>query len=290
MTVPHRIGADWLSFSIDVYQMDPPQKRREVKGAVMQMPGITVSDNPLKHSRAPYNQCIRLVPNGRLYYSTEPGIKHAVIEIEGKGCQAMEEAGTFKDLVKWVLADENVKNVTRFDMAVDFDTDTMPREFIKDRTGRHKTVTAMDSETGSSRYVGSRKSSRYVRVYRWAEPHERAHLLRIEYVFSKPDAEGPLRRYISEEPSKFAGACGDIYGWTHPDWDLSSQEKIKAWRPERANANQLAWLRKQVMPALKSLVDEEKLDRYHPIWAEIAAITPLEYSFLPPLEGTDPNG
>ena len=146
----------------------------------------------------------------------------------------------------------------------------------KSRGTRWKAFGIMESETGKTAYVGAPKSARRARVYRYAPPHERAHLLRVEMVMKKPRASGAVEAYLNNGPAGYAAMAGNVFGWQHPLWNFQSDEKIASWIPERGRASTLRWIHKAVIPSLSRLHETGVLPAGHPIWALIAEVSPLE--------------
>jgi hypothetical protein len=273
MNKPIHIAPDFLTTSMQFIEYDAHKRHKEAVGWVNGVPHLKVRNEVPEGGRAPYNASFTVAPGGRFFYSDKVAVRTGTLELEGKACQSLWAAGHFADVVQH-LQDHGTR-FTRFDLAVDIETTTTPAEFAALRSSRFDTIGAFDSATGSTRYVGSQKSSRFCRVYRYNKPHERHKMLRVEMVFKKPDADGAVRDFFELGPAGFAAACGNIYGWTHPDWDMSSEQRIRTWRPEKGRASTLTWLRKQVIPALSDLYDSDVLDKTHPIWDEIAQATPL---------------
>lgn len=184
----------------------------------------------------------------RVFWS--PGQTEVLAEIEGSGCEQLETSGRMHDVVELAL-----ERITRVDIATDIQTETTPQDFTDQRTNkRHKSHETAVSSTGTTVYIGSRKSDRYCRVYRYAEPHPRADRLRIECVYRGPQAVALARTWLEFGNDETAARAGNQYGWSHPDWEPHSKEKIKAWRPDRKTHSRMHWYKTQVMPAIRGMV------------------------------------
>jgi hypothetical protein len=184
----------------------------------------------------------------RVFWS--PGEPEVLIEIEGSGCERLETAGQMRSIVQLAL-----DRLTRVDIATDIVTETDPRDFATQRTNkRHKSHETAVSSTGVTVYIGSRRSDRYCRVYRYAEPHPRADRLRIECVYRGHQAVALARTWLEQGNEETAARAGNQYGWTHPDWEPHSEEKIDAWRPDRKTHNRMHWYKSQCVPAIRALV------------------------------------
>jgi len=113
------------------------------------------------------------------------------------------------------------------------------------------------SETGETCYVGSQKSDRYARVYRYNEPHPRAHLLRIEHVFRKDYAKLVAKQCVNADVADVAAAAGKAFGWAHPVWDVQAIQDcdISLVGERRDDGKTVYWLVNSCAPAFKRLVE-----------------------------------
>ena len=134
--------------------------------------------------------------------------------------------------------------------------DTDPITFAEARSNkRHKSHETSVTTTGTTYYVGSRRSDRYCRVYRYAEPHPRSDRLRVECVYRGHQAIALARTWLEVGNEETAARAGNQYGWEHPDWEPHSEETIKAWRPDRKTHNRMHWYKSQCVPAIRALVN-----------------------------------
>ncbi|MCK4958113.1 MAG: hypothetical protein KAT00_01910 [Planctomycetes bacterium] len=283
-SVAFDIAADWLSFSLP----HPFGGGEEVNKAddvytniYLRWPELKITRELREVSRPPYKAVFKLGIGGQVLFSEL--VAHILIEIQGAGCRTLEDSGDFYAVATRAIA--QAMNITRFDLAVDFETDTDPEVFAKSRGQRWKAFGTMESETGKTAYVGAPKSARRARVYRYATPHERAHLLRVEMVMKKPRAVGAVLAYLHNGPAEYAAMAGNAFGWHHPLWNFTSKDKITAWSPERGSASTLRWIRNAVIPSLSRLYETGVLPNEHSIWAAIAEVTPL---LLPEPAENDP--
>jgi hypothetical protein len=153
--------------------------------------------------------------------------------------------------------------LTRIDIAVDMETDVQPKEFAAARENkRTKTSAEMHSETGETVYVGSMHSERYARVYRYAPPHPRSHLLRVEHVYRRDYAKTVGALVARETIRTVCASSAQLYGWCHPLADTWGKkvEDITVPRPERNGGKTMVWLIRQCAPAFKKLVDEGAIE------------------------------
>jgi len=192
---------------------------------------------------------------------------HALIEIGGSGCKAILAARHGIEVFRRI--DSKARNITRLDISVDFETGVSPDEFVMAAAAPKKmSRAAMDSETGSTRYIGSRKSDRYLKVYRYSRPHDRAHLLRVEFTLKTRYAQVALRRFLAGEREALAGGLAKPYKFGHSLWRFDG-DKIEV-PTEHRNAGYTHWLAKAVIPSLAKKRNEIP-DK---IWYELAYVIP----------------
>lgn len=173
------------------------------------------------------------------------------IEITGDGCSMLYDTGELIDIIK-----ANVTNATRIDIAHDIVTDTRPGDFVTYSLPTLARGTDI-SKSGETRYIGSMKSDRYCKVYRYNEPHPRADRLRIEYTYKSHDAIILCKALISANEAIVAISSGERYGWGHMCYKSSQSPdliEIKAHRKDRNTAKTVIWYKTQVLPALKKMV------------------------------------
>jgi len=250
---PTSTRLDWLSFTAEV---NPETTRgisviaaKEVLHQVNQSFGgvLTLATPTVGAGRYPYRHSTE--GEGFKVFWT-PGEPEVLVEIEGSGCERLEAAGQMRRVVELAL-----DRLTRVDIATDIVTETDPQTFAAQRTNkRQRSYEIAVSSTGTTVYVGSRRSDRYCRVYRYAEPHPRADRLRIECVYRGHQAPTLARTWLEQGNDETAARAGNQYGWTHPDWMPHSEEKIEAWRPDRKTHNRMHWYKSQCVPAIRALV------------------------------------
>lgn len=144
-----------------------------------------------ERSRAPYTYAWEWKDDHVTVYASE-NLNHFTVEVSGQGCEKLLKAEALQSLLERV-----VERVTRIDVACDIETPVTPSEFVQEVA--HKRMQAsgyQKSNTGETCYVGSQKSERYARVYRYNNPHPRAHLLRVEHVFRRDHAKIVARAIV----------------------------------------------------------------------------------------------
>lgn len=244
---------DWLSFTLEVNPFLTEgisvvaaselvrQINRELDGALqLERPSVS-------HGRFPY----KFATDGdgwRVFWS--PGQTEVLVEISGTGCERLHKDHQLRPLVKSTL-----DRITRVDIATDILTETAPQDFTAQRSNkRHKSYEIAVSSTGETVYIGSRRSDRYCRVYRYAKPHPRSDRLRVECVYRGNQAITLARTWLEVGDDETAARAGNQYGWLHPDWEPHSEEKIPSWRPDRKTHGRMNWYKTQVKPAVRGLV------------------------------------
>lgn len=213
----------------------------------------------LEKGRKPYS--ISMVSNDdgvRIFWNYK--LDHFLIECSGKGCERIFQHENGHRLLQAVRG-----RITRLDLACDMATQANPIDFAKSGSvERFKSHQEVVSESGTTYYVGSQTSNRFARVYRYNEPHPRAHLLRAEHVFRAEDAKTIAGVILNEGITEAAAQCKAIYGWTHEAWDAGAApaDKVKAHRPEREMSKTIYWLYDTIAPMLARLHNEGTLDLY----------------------------
>jgi len=206
-----------------------------------------------ERSRAPYTDAWTLHGAGITLFAGI-SLNHCCVEISGGGCEILIE----KNLLYSVLG-AVVGRVTRIDIACDIETDVTPMEFVN--VTSHKRMRSsgyQKSATGETCYVGSRTSERYARVYRYAEPHPRAHLLRAEHVFHKAYAKKVARAILDHGSDAVARSAGEAFGWMHDTWQPSNTHvpDLSIVSAEREAGKTITWLISSVAPAFKRLCED----------------------------------
>lgn len=200
--------------------------------------------------KKPYRASYRS-PDSGISIWVHPALDHVMVEMTGKGCARL---GEWHDASGFIAAFQDRCN--RLDLACDMLTDATPSEFVQQRQpGRFKSDGHINEESGSTEYVGSRKSNRFACVYRYNPPHERSHLLRCEFRVRAEDAKATCASILQNGHLSVADALGRAFGWEHPEWRVEAPTEIelRAYRPDRKKGNTLFWLNDTVAPLLRRL-------------------------------------
>jgi len=272
------IKVDWLSFTVPVqYPTDMRQANvwKYSSRAVARMGGEAwekaFSDAEFEHGngRAPFAGSLRCAERGTfIWYASN--VPFVLVEFSGIGCDFLRASGVFES----VLAAARDK-VTRLDVACDMLTDTKPLTFSEARSNkRFKSGGHQFSDQGETVYVGSQKSNRFTRVYRYNPPHPRSNFLRCEMVVRDQEAKDTANAVLVHGVEQTAAALGSVFGWEHPDWKLNppTELELKAFRPDRHGGKTEYWLHSQVMPAVEKLWKDGKKEQVQSFLDGILAI------------------
>lgn len=257
---------DWLSFTVaspslnsvprSLWLVKCLRATREAMSADVPIPRDTELFEEYS-GRAPY-----LVRWTSAEYGTtvlaHPGLGHVLIELSGRGCQALRDAELFNAALAGACS-----RATRLDLAVDMLPGTDPRGFVKQHNPTRFTANStFSSRTGITCYVGSPKSDRFARVYRYKPPLPRSDTMRAEHVFRGDWARRIAALIVAKGLPAAAQYCGQVWGWTHAAWDVAeSDELIKVSRElATRHPNQVLWLLSQVFPAMLRMEKEGIID------------------------------
>lgn len=173
-----------------------------------------------------------------------------LLEMGGAACDRTFDA---QELLRFIQ--RNVEGVTRIDLAADLTCDVSPAEFVSaGLSPRVGTRASASSATGQTEYIGSPKSDRMCRVYRYAPPHPRSDALRVEVVLRREQAKTAALALCTESISAVFWAFSASFCFAHPQWRLPVDliEVRRTLPRERTSAGRLRWLEKQIRPAVLS--------------------------------------
>lgn len=173
---------------------------------------------------------------------------HFYVECGGQTCDYLRDHDIFDQIAECVDI-----RVSRVDFAVDFETDVQPEDFvINNQRKSFKGGGNIFSKDGKTSYVGTWKGKRFARVYRYHEPHPRAHLLRAEVVLKGEYAKQGIALYLEKGLEAAVLAAHHPFDWRHELWQPPVLEvsRIKARSTDKTAASTLRWLIQSVAPAL----------------------------------------
>ena len=257
---------DWLSFTLPTEDeprtakalyFDAKHKLRSISNGLRDVIFNGEGFEPTS-ARAPYRVAIAREDNGsRIYGSSHTDT--VLFELTGRGCEPIHKDEAGRDIIGGIY-----DRITRIDFAVDIVTGTSPTDFCNSREhNRFRSISFIRSASGETVYVGSAKSDRFCRVYRYNPPHPRSELLRVEFVFRRGLAKDAARLYAEEgEAETFVARLGNTYGFTGPDWrpGTRTDERIRVPTILKDDADTVHWLYSQVAPAMRRMVKVGALD------------------------------
>lgn len=251
---------DWVSFTMSVYRSEDyashevALKVNDTLYLNTEIGALLRFDHHLwqrRGGRPPYS--VSWSQNGIAIYAGIPNT--ILIEVSGQGCEYLRHLGV--DLFNY---DAVQRGVTRVDLAADMPCETSPDTFVECATKPHVRASGrFVSDSGHTCYVGSKKSDRYARVYRYSPPHPRSGLLRCEMVLRHEQAKN-CALYIRTNGLQAAlFSYGDMFGWKHPEWKIQASGEQPKPIPNtirRSSSKTVAWLIRQAAPAFKKCVDD----------------------------------
>lgn len=257
---------DWISFTLktDAHIMTASDLYYAAKGLLK---GISndhatyifngTGFDPSK-GRAPYALALARDDAGCRIYGGGP-LASVLFELSGRGCEGLYPLSHAQRFLAGVLS-----GVSRVDFAFDLRTGTRPADFTNHRSHQgFRSISFIKSDTGETVYVGSPKSDRFARVYRYNPPHPRSELLRVEHVFRRGLARTTAEIFVREgDTASFFARMGNTWGWNHKDWrpNVQTVEKIAIPAATRENMDTVNWLYKQVAPAMRRMMREGAID------------------------------
>lgn len=181
-----------------------------------------------------------------------------LIEMSGRVCEYFRSIGTLDTIIeRWR------ERATRIDIAVDYSSPVSPEQFAALRNDTlYKHLSVVRSDAGTTCYVGSRKSSRMARVYRYAPPHPRSDLLRVEIECKGDYAKRIAGLHADEGLLAAASAANTPFAWSHPLAVATQFERIKLAAPSatRHASGTVRWLYTDVCSAIRRLVRSGEFD------------------------------
>lgn len=260
------VKLDWLSFTVKFQEGEGRTVLETAHLAALEIEELAdglcerlhiTGDWKPSRGRAPYSHSFSWEDNGVTLF-VHPNLNHALVEISGKGCDAVLTDDWAWDVLKPISG-----RLTRIDVACDMLCETRPLDFTKQREqGRFKSHSEAVSESGETAYIGSRTSNRYARVYRYNAPHERSMFLRSEFVLKAEDARATALAIINDGLNAVSVSLGTQFGWLHPVWQPSATEgsELTAYRPDRREGKTLYWLNDTIAPLLLKLHRQGTVD------------------------------
>jgi len=255
-----RVLIDWLSWTMK-RDINPDQSTGDLMNDVMAMCAdyvpllkLMAGGWLLVPGRFPYDKAFKSNDNTvHIYFSHK--MPHVLVELSGQACAKLD-ARIFDILQQAEHA------ITRIDVAVDVECPNNPKEVLDSiPAGRWRSLGHIVSDTGETCYIGSQKSDRFARVYRYNAPHPRADYMRYEMVYRRNQAKEIAKSINIVGLRGTASAAGNAFGWIHGTWLLRSDDTIKAYRPERNKAKTERWFYTTVVPSTRKMIQEGTVTR-----------------------------
>ena len=252
---------DWLSFTLEIEPMEwsdldgnmgvyrLPDEIRDQNVALQTAIAMMEPLAPCR-SRAPYSMAWQSQSGLTIMY--HPALPHVLIEFSGRGCKWLRDY-----MLEDAVIEHAAKRMTRIDIALDL-PDLEPDDIVeKGYTGRLRGHSRIESDTGTTHYLGSVKSLRYVRVYRYKPPHPRSELCRIEAVHRKDYAKILAGQIVEQGFHMAAKNAMGSFEFGHKD--VKFDGALPTRQIEKSSANTVRWLISQAAPAFKRLVSENAI-------------------------------
>lgn len=250
---------DWLSWTAQVGKssigLGPTYTQRTLSQIIEASPDpvaalVAASDWIVRPGKNFYRHRLSRDGGGCDIFSS-PDRPEALVELSGVGCAMIPDDTRMVEAISTVCA-----TISRIDLAADFLDPLSPFTFAHARSNRRfRRISTEQSDTGESVYIGSWKSDKFARVYRYFPPHPRHKFLRIEHVYRRKQARQAATFVADHGIEDSLIAAGNYYGWNHPLWTDASthDEELSAWQPERGSPNSVRWILTQVFPALRKM-------------------------------------
>jgi len=255
-----RTHIDWLTFTLtlryegeglEAYAMGIRNGFVDAFGGLLANRLFAGDWQAKERSRAPYQHAYADSQLGISVFAS-PTLTHFCVEISGQGCERIIDMGDMGQILSCIH-----ERCTRIDIACDIETEVRPTEFVSQMAHeRMRSSGYQRSSTGETCYVGSQKSDRYARVYRYNAPHPRAHLLRVEHVFRRENAKSVSLQCGNMDMEAIAAASGKSFGWHHHIWDTRCDilPDISPTKERGRSGGTVYWLVNSAAPAFKKMV------------------------------------
>lgn len=175
------------------------------------------------------------------------------LEFSGLGCETLRAAGVLD-----AILGTQVWRITRLDIAVDIPGGDPAAIADSANPIRFKSRATAISVSGETHYLGSRNSDRMVRVYRYALPHPRAGLCRVEFVLRNESGRKAARAILDIGLTSVAAELTRKFGFTHPALSGVGEAKpIHGYNDsERTAPGRYRWIATQALPGIARAIKE----------------------------------
>lgn len=176
----------------------------------------------------------------------------SLIQFSGKGMENLRDDNSDIQL----LSDWHDR-LTRLDVATDIICDAPAEDFARmRRPSRFKDGGHHPSDTGTTWYVGSRKSDRFARVYRYDPPLPRSDRVRIEFQLNDEQAKHGAKIILNSTLDAFRDGLFEAAGFNHPLLSNKTGSDKATSAPRLASkGGTVHWLHKAVLPAIRKIAE-----------------------------------
>lgn len=257
---------DWISFTMEATNSDQYSssevalKARDTVymnglGGVLQFDHHTWQR---RGGRPPYS--VSWEHKGVTVYAGKPYT--ILVEVAGQGCAHLAARG----IQLWEY-EAVLRGVTRIDLAADMLCETSPDTFVECAAKKHiRSSGRFVSDSGHTCYVGSKKSDRYARVYRYSPPHPRSEYLRCEMVMRHEQARKCIIFVSTDGLEAALRVYGDMFGWKHPEWQITAftgHSRPTGATIRRSSNKTVTWLIRQAAPAFRKCLEDGSIADAH---------------------------
>jgi len=171
-----------------------------------------------------------------------------LIEIGGAGCDLINSTEELLSLVQ-----RECDRITRLDLAADLTCPTSPSDFLSTGvSSRYVSTGRNNTGTGQTEYIGSSKSDRHAKIYRYAPPHPRSDALRVEVTLHRELAKSAAQELCSRSIADvYVSAC-QPFSFKSSQWGLPKQATLPrlTMKSEPTSASRLRWLETKIKPSV----------------------------------------
>lgn len=257
---------DWLAFTIpmpapSVIGSDEHWESvfdlMELNGADVWSPIWRGGDWEVEQGRGVY-QFARVDAKSKIRLSIGDVNSDVYVEVSGQACDYVRGAGVFYEIFQ-----QEAIRFSRIDLACDFESDVSVDEIIgKGYKASIKSRADYRTVQGDTTYVGSRKSERMLRVYRYHSPHPRSHLLRCEVELKGHTAKLIARQISESSVDEVCLQALKVFALRHEliASATARSSALPARAYDKAKKGRMRWLLTQVLPALVKAHKEGDID------------------------------
>lgn len=261
----HAFKVDFLSFSVrgDIYPQQFAEDGYQLAGQVLNhyalslgIPASVFEPQAIGQGRGGYRFSVNVGTIARSF--TGHPVSPPFVELTGSMLDRLREHVGDPELVCLVA-----EYVTRLDLCVDLESDMTPTEFVASMTTkRDYRRDSVKSRDGLTEYIGSPKSERMCRVYRYSDPHPRSKLLRVEVQLRGTTAKH-YAQIVAEKGAKAALLDATaVYSFNNPLWRQPEGKTAiaRTYPKDKENARLLRFWYKTCVPVQQKLRERGLLE------------------------------